>query len=419
MKQKAKIFVAAILGWQVRRLARKHSFKVIAITGSIGKTSTKLAVANVLSQSFRVRFQEGNYNDLVSVPLIYFDRSLPNIFNPFAWLAIFIKNEVALRQKYDYDFVIVEVGTDAPGQIAQFKKYIQADLGILTSVTPEHMEFFEDLDAVAEEELAIKDLCRQLLINADLVDKKYTVIPAKTYGIKNKADIRLTDVQFEGDQASFVIDMDGKRALNSRHQKITEPQLYSVCAAAAVGLEVGMEPGQIDEGIRSIPSVNGRMNNLAGVNGSTIIDDTYNASPEAMKAALDTLYRMKAPQKIAVLGNMNELGKFSEEAHRQIGQYCDPAKLDLVITIGPDANQYLAAAATGRGCEVKTFTDPYSAGKFLREQIKDKAAILVKGSQNKVFAEETVKLILAEPADASQLVRQSPQWLKTKRKNFS
>jgi UDP-N-acetylmuramoyl-tripeptide--D-alanyl-D-alanine ligase len=160
------------------------------------------------------------------------------------------------------------------------------------------------------------------------------------------------------------------------------------------------------------------MRRLVGINNSTIIDDTYNASPEAVSAALKTLYRLDAPQKIAVLGNMNELGKFSAEAHRQIGEQCDPKQLDLVVTIGPDANKYLAPAAEKKGCKVGTFSDPYQAGEFVKLQIKPGALVLVKGSQNKVFAEEAVKTLLADPVDASKLVRQSRYWMKIKAKNF-
>jgi UDP-N-acetylmuramoyl-tripeptide--D-alanyl-D-alanine ligase len=422
MKKIAKSIIAGILGWQVRRLTKKNDFKVIAVVGSIGKTSTKLAVAHILSQKFITRYQEGNYNDIVSVPLIFFDRSLPSIFNPLAWLSIFIRNEATLSRKYPYEVVIVELGTDAPGQIIKFKRYINSEISILTSITPEHMANFNDIDAVANEELAVTKFSKQLLANKDLVDVKYfasVTIPLATYAIKNPADYELRNIKFGGDDASFELFKNAEQILKSEHNHITEPQLYSVSAAAVIGHILEVEPSLIDKGIRSLPSVNGRMQHLRGINNSTIIDDSYNASPEAVRAALDTLYRISATQKIAVLGNMNELGKFSEEEHTKIGEYCDPKQLDLLITIGPDANKYLAEAAKVKGCEVVSFDDPYSAGEYLQKAIKHSAVILVKGSQNKVFAEETTKLILANPADTSKLVRQSADWQKTKRNNFN
>ena len=114
------------------------------------------------------------------------------------------------------------------------------------------------------------------------------------------------------------------------------------------------------------------MQELNGLNGSTIIDDSYNASPEAVKLALQTLYSMPAGYKIALLGNMNELGKFSEAAHEEVGEMCDPKQSDEVITIGPDANQFLAEAAKKRGCKVQSFNSPYEAGDYLKQCLKTK-----------------------------------------------
>ncbi|HEX5797147.1 MAG TPA: cyanophycin synthetase, partial [Candidatus Saccharimonadales bacterium] len=199
---------------------------------------------------------------------------------------------------------------------------------------------------------------------------------------------------------------------------IAKTQLFSICAAVAVAHELDLTEPLIQKGIKAIRPANGRMRVLEGINSSVIIDDTYNASPDAVKTALDTLYENKAPQKIAVLGNMNELGRFSPDAHSKVGEYCDPKQLDMVLTIGPDANRYLAAAAKKQGCEVETFDNPYAAADFLKEAIRPQALILAKGSQNGVFAEETVKQILADSRDVSKLVRQEPHWLKIKAKQF-
>jgi UDP-N-acetylmuramoyl-tripeptide--D-alanyl-D-alanine ligase len=124
MKKLFKKFVAAILGSQLKRLRKKNKIFVIAVAGSIGKTSTKLALAHVLSQTYRVQYQEGNYNDLVTVPLIFFGRKLPNIYNPFAWFWVFFRNELTLTRKYPYHIVVVELGSDAPGQMKEFGKLV-------------------------------------------------------------------------------------------------------------------------------------------------------------------------------------------------------------------------------------------------------------------------------------------------------
>jgi UDP-N-acetylmuramoyl-tripeptide--D-alanyl-D-alanine ligase len=421
MKKLAKGFVASILGWQVRRLRNKNNFKVIAVGGSIGKTSTKLAVARVLEQEFKVRFQDGNYNDPVSVPLVFFGQKLPSIFNPLAWLTIFWKNEQIIKKKYPYEVVVVELGTDGPGQIKQFERYINADIGILSAITPEHMVYFGDLDAVAREELYLGKLVDKLFINQDLVPVDYLKDLSDTdvtYGIKNPAQIRMTNIKFDENSASFKIGQGPTTLVEGEHEQITEPQLYSITAATAVAQELGMAKSAMERGIKSIKPVSGRMQHLEGIKNSLILDDTYNASPEAMLAALDTLYRINAPQKIAVLGNMNELGDYSQREHKAVGEYCDPKELDLVVTIGPDANKYLASAAEEAGCNVKTFSSPYAAGRYVKEILESNAVVLVKGSQNRVFAEEAVKILLANPKDSSKLVRQSEYWLKIKQKAF-
>lgn len=422
MQNLAKELVVAILASQVKRLRRKHQFQVVAIVGSIGKTSTKLAVVKVLEQKYRVRSQEGNYNHLITVPLVFFGQKLPSLRNPLAWLGVFWHNERLIGEDYPYDIVVVELGTDGPGQLKQFHTYLKADVGILTSITHEHMEFFADLAAVAKEELEVVNLSDKVIANKDLVPEKYLKdikTPIITYGVKQSADVRLSDLKFDNFSSDFAVTAAGKPIVKAKHELVTEPLLYGVTAAVAVGHQFDMTPEQIEKGISKIKPVNGRMQVLKGVNGSSIIDDTYNASPEATKAALATLYRLKADHKIAILGNMNELGTYTEAAHREIGQLCDPKQLDLVITLGPDANKYLAEEAESRGCKVSRFDDPYTLGDYLKAIIAKNTIILAKGSQNRVFAEEAVKAILKNPGDSAKLVRQSAEWLKVKKKAFS
>jgi UDP-N-acetylmuramoyl-tripeptide--D-alanyl-D-alanine ligase len=422
MQNLGRELVTAVLASQVRRLYRKHKFKVVAVAGSIGKTSTKLAIVNVLEQGYRVRSQEDNYNHPITVPLVFFGQTTPSLRNPLSWFKVFWNNEKVLSGKYPYEIVVVELGTDGPGWLEEFHAYLKVDIGVLTAIAPEHMEFFKDLDAVAEEELELAKLSKKLIVNKDLVAAKYlkgVQVPTITYGVKQSADVQLKDIKFDNLTSDFVIEAAGKPSVKAKHDLVTEPLLYGVAAAAAVGHQFEMIPEQIKKGLSKIKPVSGRMQILAGINGSTIIDDTYNASPEATRAALSTLYRIKTDHKIAILGNMNELGGYSEAAHREIGQLCDPKQLDLVLTLGPEANEFLAAEAEAKGCKVSRFEDPYSLGSYLQSVVPKNAFILAKGSQNRVFAEEVVKLILKNPADEKKLVRQTASWLKIKQKAFS
>jgi UDP-N-acetylmuramoyl-tripeptide--D-alanyl-D-alanine ligase len=189
-------------------------------------------------------------------------------------------------------------------------------------------------------------------------------------------------------------------------------------AAGAVGIRLGLSAGEVALGMARIRPVAGRMQLLKGLEGSLLIDDTYNSSPQAAIAALNTLYTFPSEQRIAILGSMNELGDYSKQAHEEVGLTCDPAKLDCVVTIGAEAEQYLAPAAASRGCQVKSFASPYEAGAFVHKILHPGAVVLAKGSQNRIFAEEALKVLLADGEDVHKLVRQSQRWLDKKAKQF-
>ena len=420
MKQLARTIVVAILSWQVRRLRRKNAFKIVGVVGSIGKTSTKRAIAEVLSAEQRVRYQSGNYNDLATVPLALFGQPMPALFNPFGWLGVFLSNELQLAKAYPYDTAVVELGTDGPGQIAAFARYLHLDLAVVTGLTPEHMEFFKDLDAVVAEELSVADYADRVIVNADFAAEQYlnSLTNPVTYGIDSSADYRATDIAY-GEVTKLHVAKNGAAYADLAISAFSSAQIYSLLAATVVWDLLGQEKSKLPEALSKITAVPGRMQMLEGVRGIKIIDDSYNASPEAMKAALDTLYQMQATHKVALLGNMNELGDFGIEAHREIGAYCDPARLDEVLTLGPEANEYLAPAAEKRGCKVTVFQSPYTAGEYLASSLPDGAAVLIKGSQNRVFAEEAIKSLLRNPVDESRLVRQSKDWLEIKTKQFT
>jgi UDP-N-acetylmuramoyl-tripeptide--D-alanyl-D-alanine ligase len=193
----------------------------------------------------------------------------------------------------------------------------------------------------------------------------------------------------------------------------------ALLAAATVGVMLDLTVDEIRNGIDEFVPVSGRMQLLKGKNGVTIIDDSYNSSPDAALAALATLRQTAKGRKIALLGQMNELGSYSQEAHEMVGKVA--GKLDIVLTLGNDANNYLGAAAVKSGLDkanLHAFKSPYEAGEWLSKAVKKGDTILVKGSQNGVFAEESIKPILADPADSAKLVRQSPDWLARKAEQF-
>ncbi len=161
------------------------------------------------------------------------------------------------------------------------------------------------------------------------------------------------------------------------------------------------------------------MNILRGTLDTIIIDDTYNSSPLAGACALRALYKLSVPQRIAVLGSMNELGDSSAAEHQALGMLCDPSQLAWVVTVGDDAEKYLAPSARAQGCQVKICKNALEAGGFVHSVLESGAAVLFKGSQGGVFLEEAVKVVLHSTDDEQQLVRQSAVWMKQKNVFFS
>jgi UDP-N-acetylmuramoyl-tripeptide--D-alanyl-D-alanine ligase len=417
VKRWGKAILSRRLEAQVKQLRAKNTFTVVAVVGSVGKTTTKLTIASMLGTQRRVRYQTGNYNDRLTVPLIFFGQDQPGIFNIPAWLRILRSNARQLKQTYPYDIVVVELGSDGPGQIKDFA-YIKPDITVVSALTDEHMAFFKTLDAVAEEELTAATFSTQTLINVDDSPEQYlSGISYLGYG-RTGNDYILSERTPQSDGTQALQLSFGGKTQTITTSLLGEQGAKSILAGVAVADLCGLSGEQITSAAASVQAVPGRMQLLGGINNSTIIDDSYNASPAAMKAALDVLYATPAKQRIALLGNMNEMGELSPGMHKDIGEYCDPSKLNLVVTLGPDANEYLAPAAEAKGCTVQTFASPYLAGEFLKSRVSDGAAVLIKGSQNAVFAEEAIKSLLANPDDAQKLVRQSPDWLKKKHAQF-
>lgn len=418
-KKAARSLVCSVLEWQVRQLRARHRITVVAVAGSVGKTTTKLAIADLLAASgLRVRSQAGNYNDRVTVPLIFFGLPQPSLYNIFAWIKVLGASQSEIALPYPYDVVVVELGTDGPGQLEKFA-YLKPDITVVTAVSPEHMEYFGTLDAVAAEELTVFDFSKRVLVNADDIAGAY--LAGRQF-----AEYSLTSVQADYGATSAQSGLDGqtltvrlpKGAVSAHIYHMGEQGAKAVLAATAVADMLAVPKKVIENGLSQLKPFAGRMQLLQGVQDSKLIDDTYNANPIATMAALDVLYGVRTKRRIAILGSMNELGDYAKAAHEEVGAYCDPKKLAVVVTIGQDAKKWLAPAARARGCTVHSCMSPYDAGTYVSRKLEKGAVVLAKGSQNGVFAEEALKPLLANPEDAQKLVRQSDYWLKAKNQQF-
>lgn len=410
----------------VKKYFKRHpEVKLVVVAGSVGKTTTKIAIATVLAQRFRVRTHEGNHNSELSAPLAILGVEFPvNLRHPLHWRKAFAAAKQRIKQPTDVDVIVQEIGTDGIGQVPRFGTYINPDIAVVTAVSEEHMEFFKTIDAVAAEELAAANFSQSALINRDDIEGRFaadiTNANINTYGTTAAAEYRFeeSDFSLDGGYSGSIISP-GLQPVQVKVNVLGEAATRAVAAAAAVGLKLGMTREEIAQGVAMIHPVSGRMNPLRGVQQSLIIDDTYNSSPRAVAAALNTLYQLQAPQKIAVLGSMNELGDTAATAHQYVGSLCDGSQLAWVITVGDEAEQFLADEARKKGCQVRSFRTALEAGAFVHQVMEENAAILFKGSQGGIYLEEAVKIVLHDTADEAKLVRQSPHWMQIKSEFFS
>ncbi len=421
-----KSYIQSKLEKAVKKYFKKHpEVKLVVIVGSVGKTSTKIAVGTVLSEKLRVRLHEGNHNSELSAPLAILGVEYPaDIRSMKQWRIVFKAIRKRIKQPSDVDVIVQELGTDGIGQIPHFGTYLVPDIAVVTSVSPEHMEFFKTLDAVAAEELSAANYSKWALINRDDVPGVYaadiTNGNLSTYGTTDVAEYRFAtdDYTFlDGFKGRFVASGFAGDVLTTLHV-VGEHSIRAAVAAGAVASRLGFSPEEVARGLEKVRPVKGRMNILRGVNGSAIIDDTYNSSPLAAASALRALYQINAPQRIAVLGSMNELGDTSAAEHDALGRMCDSSALSHVVTVGDEAARYLAPAAQTVGCQVESFKSPLEAAAFVHRILEPGGAVLFKGSQGGIFLEEAVKVVLHSSDDQEKLVRQSPEWLKKKQQFF-
>lgn len=414
LKKISKGIIVSVLWWFVSRYQKKFDPIVIGVVGSVGKTGTKRAIAKVLESEKTVAWQDGNYNDIVTVPLVYFGLTEPSLFNPFAWVKVIFKMISALSKPKGVDVVVLELGTDAPGQIGAFNNRLKLDYGVVTAISHEHMENFDDLDSVAKEEFAIAEYTRQLYVHRQVEKDGFTkqLVEYETYGGVSGSESNFTY------QDNQLIVETGRDIYKIKTLLIGEHQYDALVIAILIAEKLELSKDKIKSAVQAIKPMSGRMQSLRGKDGSLIIDDTYNSSPNAVKAALDYVYASEIKRKIVILGNMNEMGQISKELHQDVGEYCDPKKIKLLITLGKDANKYIASSAEKKGCKVVRMENPKLIGEYLADMELSNTIILFKGSQNGVFLEEAIKPILKDKADSVMLVRQSEYWMDQKAKQF-
>ena len=410
----------------VRRYFTAHpEVKLVAVAGSLGKTSTKVAIATVLSQQYRVRLHEGDRGTSLSVPLAVLGIEHPLRGGLFAWMGVLRAARRRIHAPADVDVIVQELGANYPGAMAHYSTYLLPDISVITAVTSERMDVFSTIESVAKEELAVAQFSRLAIINRDDIDGRYASYLTNgnltTYGTSGAAEYRFITEDFnpEGGHTGLLIAPDSEQPLAVTVQVSGEHSLRPAIAAATVGYKLGMNAAMIVKGLGQIRPLPGRMNILRGVKQTILIDDTYNSSPLSSASALQTLYTFQAPQRIAVFTSMSDLGLDSQKEHEMLGKLCDPNMLSWVIVVGDEAARYLAPIAKSQGCQVMVCANALDAGAFAHKVLEEGAVILFNGSRDDVYCEEAIKVVLHSTDDEARLVRQSVSQLAEKSQFFS
>ncbi|OIO50551.1 MAG: hypothetical protein AUJ11_02670 [Parcubacteria group bacterium CG1_02_44_65] len=409
-------------------ILRKYKPEIVAITGSVGKTSAKEAIYQVLGKYFRVRSNKRNYNNEIGVPLTIL--GIEGGGGSFLlWAKVFLKAIRIIISGRDYpEILVLEMGVDRPGDMAYLTGFVPVDAAVITAIGefPTHLEFFPEKDElIGEKSILAKSVVKEglVVLNYDDISVRMMAdglpegIKTITYGFGEGASIQISNYNFylsdldKGDYgATFKLEYEGSIVPFRVEKMIGKQQVFAVAAAAGVGMGFGLNLVEISNAFKKMFNLPGRTNLIKGIKKSWVIDDTYNASPLATIAALGILEEIyltadkPAARKIAVLGDMLELGKDMEVAHRQVGQKA-AGVASLIFTVGGRA-RFIADEAIKSGFNkenVFEFDEPSAAALKLQEELKPEDIVLIKGSRS-IHMEKAVKEIMAEPGKADELL---------------
>lgn len=358
--------------------------KVVGITGSVGKTSTKEFVASVLSKGFRVQKTEGNFNNEVGLPL------------------------TVLKIREDCEVAVLEMGISDFGEMHRLSKIAKPDICVITNIGQCHLENLGTRDGILKAKSEIFDFMKEnagICLNGD-DDKLAAVTDVKGikplfFGSDSKCAIYADDYENKGlDGSSVTIHINTGETFAAFRAKIPLPgghMIYNALAATAVGTLLGLDAEQIRQGISEVEPVGGRSHIIHGER-FTVIDDCYNANPVSMKAALDLLTMSDlsvSPRRAAILGDMFELGKKEHELHAEVGRYARSKEIHVLICVGALSKSMYEAAVSNAddnrmeniGQKVYYFVDKDSMLCELEGILRDKDTVLVKASHGMHFEE--------------------------------
>ncbi len=348
------------LGDLAARYRARFRIPMVAITGSVGKTSTKEMVAVALGARYRVLASEKNFNNEIGVPKTLFALSP------------------------EHQAAVVEMGMRGPGQIAELARIAQPTVGLITNVGVSHIELLGSRDAIAEAKAEILSALPPegfAVLNADddYLEMLKERAPARvlTFGTGKSADFRASDIRFTPE---------GEPRFTVRGQRISihapgGHHIANAAAACAVAAALDIPLAEVADQLARVRPSAMRMETVEAPDGTTILNDAYNAAPDSMRSALETLEILagRRRRKVAVLGEMKELGAHSRDAHQYVGHIAAECGVDLLVTVGPMAREIGAGA--GYMHESVAFDTTDAAARAIRDLVEPGDLVLVKGSR--------------------------------------
>jgi UDP-N-acetylmuramoyl-tripeptide--D-alanyl-D-alanine ligase len=365
------------LGAAVRRLWGKP---LVGVTGSTGKTTTKEAIAHILSARFRVLKSEGNFNNHFGLPLML------------------------LKIEPEHEAAVIEMGMSHRGEIAALAKIAQPQIGVVTNVAPVHLEFFK---SVAEIARAKYELIESLpaggtaILNADdeYVSQFGRDFDGKVvlYGLHSTADVRAENVEQRGPEGSVFDVAAGGRRERATLRLVGMHNIYNALAAVAVGLERGLSLAEAAGALATLAPADKR-GAVVQLGNITIINDCYNSNPTALNAMVDTLATMPAKRRIVIAGEMLELGSEGEELHRRSGQHMAKKGIDILVGVRGLAKPMVEAARQA-GMKAEYLATPEEAGEWLARESREGDVVLLKASRG-VKLERALETVVGRQSSA-------------------
>ncbi len=453
MKQFLTTNTLSYLRFWARKALLRHNPIIIGIAGSVGKSSTRNAIEAILKDHFPIKAVG---NSETGIPLGILGMK-PESYSKFEWLVMCAKAPANLNFLKGTKYLIAEMGIDEPEppkNMEYLLTILKPEIAVSLNVSATHSLQFDKTVAkeglseterltkvvqnIAKEDTKIinESGCKVGIYNADdeyvrnqIQDNKLTA-KLLTFGTKNTYDISygLYRVSLKGTSFDYFVKIDGKRhEFNLTFSKYVLPREYREVFAAAimVALQTGLTLEQIKESLeKNYELPKGRASIFKGINETTIFDSTYNASKASTYAFLDlvdTLKKETNREIVFLMGDMRELGEESRIEHREVAEKL-VGIVDYLYLVGPMTREYVLPtiqAHESKFKEMRWFDTAPRASEYLKDNLPKNAIILAKGSQNNIFLEEAVKMILEDKKDDKKLCRQNEYWLEVKKTSFA